>query len=124
MRFALLVLVALVMLPTSAQASPRDYDLVPPLRCLAGNWGTPAVEWRVQVGVFNNAEGAKAMEGVLTLLGLPAERYIAVWRLDPDNEPQVVVSRAYRTRAAAERAARRYRRVTGGAIVRRFTVWS
>jgi len=48
--------------------------------------------------------------------------YTAAW--DGEHEPLVVVSRPYRSRAAAERAARKLRRRGVDAFARRFQTWS
>jgi hypothetical protein len=104
-----------------ARAVPEeDYDLVEPLRCLAGSWGESSrQEWRVQLGVFDDPEGAARFVDSLTARGLLAERYAGVWLVGDNDEPQVVVS----PEMAPDADTSAYRAVVGDAFLRRFRVW-
>lgn len=126
---ATLVLLAVVTTATSsAMAGPTPttptYDLVSYRTCLAGSWGTSTVhEWRVQFGVFAGGADPEVLGRRFAALGIPTEAYLAAW-LSGDDEPLVVVSRSYRTRAAAERAGRRYRAKVSDAVVRPYVRWT
>lgn len=118
----------LASLLSAAFASPSDasatYDLVEPQVCLAGSWGSSSrLEWRVQLGVFDEPNHAEALASSLRARGLCVETYLAAWLAGGDREPRVVVSSAYASRDLAERAASDYRGNGSDAMVRRFVVW-
>jgi hypothetical protein len=115
----------LVLLGGNAAASPASYDLVPPRRCLAGSWGdASSLEWRVQLGVFDDADGADRFIARLARRGIAAERYAGAWLVGDDREPQVVVSATLPASAAArKKAVARHRRVVADAFARRYRVW-
>jgi len=108
-------------LPILAVASVQSYDLVGTRTCLAGSWGEHStVEWRVQLGLYNDAAHADAIALRFQKRGIAAETWIAAW-LAGDAEPEVVVTPALHDRAAAEKLARR---LGHHSFARAYTVWS
>jgi len=95
-RRELLVLVTagIATAPLRASAAPREYGLVHPAVCLAGDWGEPRLEWRVQLGVFGDDAAADRYVAKLAKASIESERYIALWLQRGDAEPPVVVSEA------------------------------
>lgn len=125
MRGPLVVSLGLVALlaTTAVDAKPKSFDLVPPFTCTAGGiLGEPGkIQWRLQLGVFEEEAGAAALEERLGRRGVGAERFLATWLVDDNREPLVVVSTTtYRNAAAATRAARRLKRKGISAIPRQF----
>ena len=78
MRSALIATAMLFSL--TATAAPARYELVHPRVCLAGGWGDPHAEWRVQLAITSSERFALAFEQRLAKRGIHAEHYIAVWR--------------------------------------------
>ena len=119
MRSALIATAMLFSL--TATAAPARYELVHPRVCLAGGWGDPHAEWRVQLAITSSERFALAFEQRLAKRGIHAEHYIAVWRANGDREPLAVVTRqTFPSRAAAIRAAQKLRRAGFAAFPRHF----
>lgn len=115
---------ALVFAAWPAMANDVLPELVNPLRCLAGEWGKSArVEWRVQLGVFDDRDVAERFAARLRAKGLPVDEYVAASLARGDREPIVVVSGAQTSRRAAARVAKRFAAAAPGAFVRRYKVW-
>jgi hypothetical protein len=115
------IVVTLLLAGFGATASARSYALVQPRVCLAGIWGKPVAEWRVQLGVFDDERKAVAFERRLARAKVKAEHYIAIWRQRGDAEPMAVVTRAvYKNAKAARRAALNFRKAGHKAFARRY----
>ena len=114
---ALLVVGVLFTWPQDVHAD--WFPLVEPRTCLAGSWGAPKAEWRIQFGVYNHA-GAIARS--LQISGVGAEVYLAAWLARGQLEPEVVVSRErFKSRQDARRYLLTIQDQVPSAFVRRFT---
>jgi hypothetical protein len=124
MRALLAAAFVLAALARPAAAGDPLPDLVPPTTCLAGSWGQSSrIEWRVQLGVFDDHAAASRFASALRAKGLGADEYVAAWRVRDDKEPIAVVSHAQSSREAAARAVGRYRAAAPGAFTRRYRIW-
>ena len=104
------------------EAGTARYDLVPYRTCVAGNWGTPSVQWRVQFGFFYRDEFGLRYVDQLAKKRVVAVPMIAAW--EPVKEPMAVVSsRAYANHRAAAAAAAAYRKRGVRAFPRKYTVY-
>ncbi|MEZ4220948.1 MAG: SPOR domain-containing protein [Polyangiaceae bacterium] len=106
---------------TASGHPPQRHELVAPATCLAGNWGTPRDEWRVQFGFFSDERLAARRQAALQRSGIRSDQYIAIWGATGDEEPRVLVSRAvFRDLRAATRYARQLRKRGVAAFPRRY----
>lgn len=115
---------ALATIARPAAANAPLPNLVPPRTCLAGSWGQSSqLEWRVQLGVFDDHAAASRFARALRAKGFAADEYVAAWRVRDEKEPIAVVSNAQPSHEATARAARRYAAAAPGAFARRYRVW-
>lgn len=125
-RFAAVLLSALLAASTAGAApadasAARELGLLPARACVAGDWGTPKYEWRLQLGVFDEETGATRREEALTAKGIASTHFIATWLVDGEREPFVVVTDAtFATEASARKAERALQKRGVRALARRF----
>ena len=99
----------------------RELGLLPARACVAGDWGTPTYEWRLQLGVFDDEAGAMRREAALSSKGVGSTHFIATWLVDGDREPFVVVTDGtFPTEASARKAERAVQKRGVRAFARRF----
>jgi len=83
------VLVTLSLTSFGSAASARTYGLVHPRVCLAGHWGKPVQEWRVQMGVFQD-DSQTRIQGIPE--ALHAISSVRAHRRRPDEQRQGTTS--------------------------------